>query len=78
MTGNTDHVHFRSLFVDSEVPVEKGEGLQQKESEGGTHEAAEVESEEKRCTVVGEKGGEDVENKGDEKDGEDEEEGAVF
>ena len=44
--------------------------------EKSTHEAAEVESEEKQYTGVGEKGGEDEENKGDEK-GEDEEEGAA-
>ena len=44
--------------------------------EKSTHEAAEVESEEKQYTDVGEEGGEDEENKGDEK-GEDEEEGAA-
>ena len=65
MTRNTDHFLSRSLFVDVEVPVEKEEGLQQKELEKNSHEAAEVESE---VTDVGEKGGEDEEHKGDEKD----------
>ena len=55
------------------MPVEKEKGLQQKELENSTHEAAEVE--EKQDTDVEMKGGEDEENiKGDQKD---EDEGAA-
>ena len=48
------------------MPVEKEKGLQQKELENSTHDAAEVE--EKQDTDVEMMGGEDGENKGDEKD----------
>ena len=51
------------------MPLEKEKGLQQKELEKSTHEAAEVESGEKQDTDVKMVGGEDEENiKGDQKD----------
>ena len=63
------------------MPLEKEKGLQQKELENSTHEAAEVDSEEKQDTYVEMMGGEDEENKGDQKDEnegqKDEDEGAA-
>merc|ERR1711963_441549 len=48
---------YRDLFVDAEVPVEKEKGLQQREMEKSTDEAAEVGSEEQQDMDVGEVGG---------------------
>ena len=63
------------------MPLEKEKGLQQKELENSTLEAAEVDSEEKQDTDVKMMGGEDKENKGDQKDEnegqKDEDEGAA-
>ena len=63
------------------MPLEKEKGLQQKELENSTLEAAEVDSEEKQDTDVKMMGGEDEENKGDQKDEnegqKDEDEGAA-
>ena len=63
------------------MPLEKEKGLQQKQLENSTLEAAEVDSEEKQDTDVKMMGGEDEENKGDQKDEnegqKDEDEGAA-
>ena len=57
MTRCTDHVLFRSLFVEDQVLVEKQKGLQRKvcakELEKSTDEAAVVESKRKQDTKAG-------------------------
>ena len=55
------------------MPLEKEKGLEQKELEKSTDEAAEVESEEKQDTDVGKVGDEEEKGEGDEEGGGDEE-----